>query len=152
MRTAYCVIRKLMNHATSLKKWLLVFIGSLAVGLGFLGVFLPLLPTTPFLLLAAACYVRSSERFYHWLIHHKWFGEYIRNYQAGHGIPLRAKIFSISLLWLTIGFSAFVVMSNLHIRLFLLLIAIGVTWHLLAVKTLREDEKSLLRFEEIAKE
>ena len=70
----------------SLIKIILISVGSLSVLLGILGIFLPLLPTTPFLLLAALCYSRSSERFYQWLVTNRWFGEYIRNYREGRGI------------------------------------------------------------------
>ena len=67
--------------------------------------FVPVLPTTPFLLLAAICYARSSERFYHWLLNNRWFGEYLKNYREGRGIPLREKTLTVLALWLTIGFT-----------------------------------------------
>ena len=70
---------------------LYVIAGSISLGLGVLGMFLPLLPTTPLWLLAAACYARGSQRFHHWLIHHPMFGETIRRYQSGEGIPRRAR-------------------------------------------------------------
>ena len=128
-----------MKQMTQIKKWLLIVIGSISVGLGMLGVFLPLLPTTPFLLLAAACYIRSSEKFYNWLIYHKWFGSYIRNYREGRGIPLKAKIMAISLIWLTIGFSAVFIVPVLIARIVLFGIAIGVTIYLLKIKTLKPE-------------
>jgi uncharacterized membrane protein YbaN (DUF454 family) len=128
-----------MKQMTQIKKWLLIVIGSISVGLGMLGVFLPLLPTTPFLLLAAACYIRSSEKFYNWLIYHKWFGSYIRNYHEGRGIPLKAKIMAISLIWLTIGFSAVFIVPVLIAKIVLFGIAIGVTMYLLKIKTLQPD-------------
>ena len=84
----------------------LIITGTFFVGLGILGIFLPLLPTTPFLLLAAACYARSSKRFYNWLLNNKWFGNYIKNYRDGKGVPLKVMVLSISLLWITIIFSA----------------------------------------------
>ena len=62
------------------RKWILVTIGTIAIGLGVIGIFVPLLPTTPFLLLAAACFARSSESLYTWLVGYKWFGDYIRHY------------------------------------------------------------------------
>ena len=125
-----------MHFPEKFKKWGLILVGSLSVGLAFLGVFLPLLPTTPFLLLAAACYIRSSERFYHWLIYHKWFGNYIRNYREGRGIPLITKITAITLLWLTIGYSVLFVVPLLLVRILLIGIATGVTIHLLKIKPL----------------
>ena len=120
-------------------KWpvrtLLILSGTLCVILGVLGIFLPLLPTTPFLLLAAACYARSSDRFYHWLMNNRWFGRYISNYRNGRGIPLRQKVLTIALLWLTIGSSAWLAVSQWWVRGILLVIAIGVTFHLVTIKT-----------------
>ncbi len=128
-----------MKQLHSLKNTILIVIGSVAVGLGVAGIFLPLLPTTPFLLLAAACYAKSSERFYRWLLSHKWFGSYIRNYREGRGIPLVTKIVTIALLWLTIGCSALYVVPVLIGKLALFAIAVGVTIHLASVNTLREE-------------
>ncbi|GAK51586.1 hypothetical protein U14_02831 [Candidatus Moduliflexus flocculans] len=128
-----------MKPLHSLKNAILIVIGSLAVGLGVAGIFLPLLPTTPFLLLAAVCYANSSERFYHWLLHHQWFGSYIRNYREGRGIPLISKVVALVLLWLTIGTSALFVVPVLIGKIVLVAIAIGVTIHLLSVKTFKEE-------------
>jgi uncharacterized membrane protein YbaN (DUF454 family) len=123
----------------NLKKNLLIAAGTLCVVLGVIGMFIPVLPTTPFLLLAAVCYGRSSKRFYHWLLTNRWFGEYIRNYREGRGIPLLQKILSISLLWLTIGYTAWFVISAWWLRLILLGIACGVTIHLVSINTLRPE-------------
>ena len=117
---------------------LLVISGTISVLLGFLGVFLPLLPTTPFLLLAAFCFAKSSNCFYNWLLHIKWFGKYITNYREKKGVPLKIKVLAISFLWLTILVSAFVIVQNLFLRILLILIAIGVTIHLLLIRTLKE--------------
>ena len=73
--------------------------GALAVVLGIAGIFLPLLPTTPFLLLASWCFARGSVRLHRWLLSHRVFGEYLRNFEAGRGIPLKAKIVATVLLW-----------------------------------------------------
>ncbi len=108
------------------------------MGLGILGIFLPLLPTTPFLLIAAACYIRSSERSYNWLINNKWLGNYIKNYLEGKGVPLKVKVLSISLLWITIGSSVVFVVHIFLIRVILILIAIGVTIHILFIRTLQQ--------------
>ncbi len=121
-------------------KPLLIVSGTVCVGLGMLGIFLPLLPTTPFLLLAAACYIRSSEKFYHWLITNRWFGRYIRNYREGRGVPLSTKVMAISLLWITISYSAFFVVDILAVRILLILIAAGVTVHLVLLKTYRREK------------
>lgn len=116
---------------------LLIAAGTFFVGLGVLGIFLPLLPTTPFLLLAAACYVRSSKRFYNWLLNNKWFGNYIKNYRERKGVPLKVKLFTISLLWITILYSAIFVVDIPLISVILVLIAIAVSVHILYIKTLR---------------
>ncbi len=122
-------------------KILLLCFGTLCVALGVLGIFLPVLPTTPFLLLAACCYGRSSQRFYLWLTTNRWCGEYIRNYREGKGIPRRKKILSILLLWMTIGYTIVFAVSQGWIRLILLGIAIGVTLHLGKTKTLRPETR-----------
>jgi hypothetical protein len=118
-----------------LQRGLLITAGILSLGLGTVGIFLPLLPTTPFLLLAAACFIRSSGRLYQWLIHHRWFGAYIRNYREHRAMTLRAKVVALVLLWGVIGSSAAFAMSDWTIRFFLLLVAVGVTIHLLHLKT-----------------
>ena len=115
-------------------KWLLVAAGFLFFGLGVVGVFVPLLPTTPFLLLAAACFARSSERFYRWLLGNRWFGAYVRNYREGRGVPAKVKIFSIALLWIAISSSAAFVVSNLVVRIVLVVIAVGVTVHIVSIR------------------
>ncbi|MCS3470483.1 uncharacterized membrane protein YbaN (DUF454 family) [Pseudomonas sp. JUb42] len=88
---------------------LLAGIGWLSVALGVIGIFLPVLPTTPFLLLAAACFARSSPRFYAWLVNHRYLGPWIRDYLEGNGIPLKGKVYAIGLMWLSIGFSCYLV-------------------------------------------
>ena len=110
-------------------------LGTLALILGVVGVFLPLLPTTPFLLLAAACYVKASPSLYNWLITHKYLGAYIRNYWEGKGIPLKTKFISIAVLWGTISLSALKI-DNPYVRIFLLIVAVAVTVHLVRMKTL----------------
>lgn len=108
-------------------RWLLIAAGSLSILLGLLGIFLPLLPTTPLLLLAAWCFARSSDRFYQALLDNRWLGPYIRNYREGRGMPVRAKIVTLVMLWLAIGFAAGFVAPALWSRLLLLAIAAGVT-------------------------
>ncbi len=130
-------INKKRQSTNNLLRWTLIIIGSFFTGVGILGIFLPFLPATPFLLLAAACYIRSSERFYNWLINNKWLGSYIKNYLEGKGVSLKAKVLSISLLWITIGYSVIFVVNTFQIRVILILIAIGVTIHLLFIRTLK---------------
>jgi len=124
--------------SSRLVRGLLISAGTLFVGLGVLGIFLPLLPTTPFLLLAAACYARSSKRFYDWLLNNKWFGNYIKNYREKKGIPSRVKSTTISLLWITIAISAVFATDNLLVRIVLVVIAIGVAIHILSIRTLKQ--------------
>lgn len=126
-------------NKTTLRKIALATAGILCVGLGVLGIFLPLLPTTPFLLLAAACFVRSSDRLYNWLIHHKWFGNYIRYYREYRAVTLKSKILAVVMLWGVIGYTAFGVIDNWWIRGLLGIIAIGVTLHLLHLRTLTPE-------------
>mgnify|MGYP001174091332 FL=1 len=120
-----------------LKNSLLITFGSIAFVFGILGVFLPLVPTTPLLLLAAACYVRSSQKLYRWLIHNKWFGQYIENFRSGQGIPLRAKVSGIVVLWLSIGITAVFVVPFYAVKIALVLMAAVVTWYILSFKTLK---------------
>jgi uncharacterized protein len=116
---------------------LFVVAGSICVGLGALGIVLPGLPTTPFLLLAAACYMRGSERMHRWLINNKWFGSYIKNYHEGKGISARGKIYSITSLWIAIGISILLI-NVLAIQVTLVIIAIAVSIHLIRVPTYRK--------------
>jgi len=125
---------------TTVKRKLLIGAGTLSTGLGIIGVFIPILPTTPFLLLAAACYMRSSERFYQWLINNRIFGAYVRNYIEGRGMPIRIKIFTILLLWLTIGLSITFGVQNIAIRIVLICIAIGVTAHIALIKKRKVED------------
>ena len=118
---------------------ILVGSGTFFLVIGIIGIFIPILPTTPFLLLAAACYARGSKKFYNWLINNKWLGEYIKNYQEGRGIPLTVKILSITLLWITIAFSTIIIVSNFLIQTILIIIAIAVTIHILTIKTMQKE-------------
>lgn len=119
----------------SIKKWLLITAGTLCVALGILGIFLPLLPTTVFFLMAAACYYKSSDKFYIWITTNRVFGQYIKDYRERKVIPLRVKITSIAYLWITILSTAIFFVNALWLRILLIIIAIGVTIHILMVRT-----------------
>ena len=118
-------------------KYLLIILGSICLTLGVIGIFLPLLPTTPFLLLSAARYVRSSDKLYQWLIHQKYLGEYIRNFREHKAIPLRAKIISITMVWITLTYCALAISDEVWLKAIFLVLAISVTWHILSYKTLK---------------
>jgi len=109
----------------------LATIGLVSTGLAVLGIFLPLLPTVPLLLLAAACFARSSERFHSWLLQHPHLGPMIRGYLEGQGIPLRSKILTIALLWLMISVSVLLLTTPLWVKITLLAIGSAVTIYLL---------------------
>ena len=113
---------------------LLITTGTFFVGVGIVGIFMPILPTTPFLLISAALYARSSKRFYNWLINNKIFGQYIKNYREGKRIPLRLKIITITLLWITIGCSAVFAVNIFWVRIMLIIIAAGVTVHIIRIR------------------
>ena len=122
-----------------IRKAVLIFAGTVCVALGVLGMFLPLLPTTVFLLMAAYCYSRSSERFHTWLLTNRLFGTYIKNYKSGKGISMRQKISTIAMLWVSIGFSIWVLGGRFWVTLLLVAIAVGVTLHLVLLKTYRPE-------------
>ena len=111
--------------------------GTICLVLGIIGIFVPLLPTTPFLLLSATAYFRGSDRLYNWLMNHKYLGVYIRNYREHKAIPLRAKIISLTLMWGTIGYCIIFLGLPVWIRILLGCITIGITWHILSFKTLK---------------
>jgi hypothetical protein len=102
---------------------------------------LPVLPTTPFLLLAAACYIRGSERMHKWLLSNRWFGSYIKNYHEGKGISARGKFISIVSLWIVISISVFMV-NLLLLHIALIMIASLVSIHLIRVPTYRKENEA----------
>ena len=109
---------------------LLTAIGLCCVGLAVLGIFLPVLPTVPLLLLAAACFARSSDRFYNWLLGHPRLGPMIKGYLDGQGIPLKAKVSAISLIWLTLSISVFLLVPYFWVQILLIAIGLCITLYL----------------------
>lgn len=103
--------------------------------LGALGIPLPLLPTTPFLLLATACFLRGSPRLHAWVLNNRVFGQYVRDYRAGRGVPLGAKVATLALLWASMGFSVGFLLDSLALKIVLLTVAVAVTIHILMVST-----------------
>jgi len=133
--------KELSIHRNPVVRWSLLIGGFVLVGIGILGMFLPLLPTTIFFILAAWCFARSSEKFHHWLHNNRFFGRYLRNYRVKGGMTAGSKIFSISFLWVGIIASGLFATENLYVRILLAAIAIGVSWHLLAIKTITDSEE-----------
>ena len=117
---------------------LLTILGTVALILGVVGIFLPLVPTTPFLLLSAALYFRSSPRLYNWLLAHPCLGTYIKNFREHRAIPLRVKIVSVSLVWITLSYCTVAVAEAWWMRLFFILLACGISVHILRYKTLKK--------------
>lgn len=112
-------------------------LGILFVVLGITGIIVPLLPATPNFLIAAWCFMKSSDRLYHWLMTNRIFGKYLKNYTEGKGIPLQIKIGVLTLLWLMIGYAVLFVFENILVRILLLVIAAAVTFHIIRIKTLK---------------
>jgi uncharacterized membrane protein YbaN (DUF454 family) len=129
------VVRTPSRHR--LVRWLFIALGSLLVGIGVLGIILPLLPSTIFFLLAAGCYGKSSPGAYRWLTTNRWFGRHLRDYREERGATLTTKFMSIGSLWLGIGLSEYFVVENLWVSLTLLVIAVAVTVHLVTLRTIR---------------
>jgi len=130
------------ERKSGIKKQLLMLAGHLSVGLALLGIALPLLPTTPFLLLAMSCYIRSSEKFYHRLIHNRLFGKYIKNYQDGKGVPFRLKVLSISLLWTSILVTVFTLEAHFVLKAVLIFMAVAVSIHIMLIKPKKKSDHS----------
>jgi uncharacterized membrane protein YbaN (DUF454 family) len=125
------------NEKKIMKPWLrvlLIFLGVFFIGLATLGIFIPVLPTTPFLLLSAALFARSSDRFYRWLIENRFFGRYIKDYREGKGVPIKVKMGAIIILWVTICLSIVFGVEILWVRILLVVVAIGVTIHIAMIK------------------
>lgn len=118
-------------------KFVGIILGTISLLLGVIGIFLPLLPTTPFLLLTAFLYFHCSDRLYQWLISHPLLGEYIRMFREEKAIPLRAKVGSILLMWGSILYCTCVVLTSWWLRFLLWLTAVGVTFYILSLKTKR---------------
>lgn len=130
----------------TMKKYLLITLGSLSVALGVIGIFLPILPTTPFLLLAVFCYLRSSKKLYRWLVKHKVFGTYIYNYITYKAVLRTTKIFGLIFLWTGL-ITSMILIDNWHIKALLFIVGIGVSIHIFTLKTIEKTE--LRKYEEI---
>ncbi len=119
---------------------MLIFLGLLSLGIGTLGVILPVLPTTPFVLISAYCFVRSSEKLHTWLMNHHRFGPIVRRFQEGKGISLRVKLGSLGAAYLMVG-TAIVLLDNLHVRIFLVVLLITKTVFMARIPTYRPTDE-----------
>ena len=127
------------KQLSPLIRWLLLIAGFVAVALGVLGIFLPVLPTVPFLLLAVACFTRSSERFYTWLLDHAHLGPLVRPYLHGKGLKKATKRKAIALIWASIAFSIYLLGNRLWLQGSIAFIALCVTVYLLRLPTLNDE-------------
>lgn len=117
------------------RRLILKGVGILSVGLGLAGAFLPLLPTTPFVLLASACFARSSPRLNRWLHDHEVLGPPLAAWEEHRALPRRAKIAAIGLLWVTLPISVYL-LGNLYVRLALVAVLLVATMMLARIPTL----------------
>lgn len=131
------VQRKFPRHVkvarSRLLRWLCISLGTLSAGLGLVGIFIPVLPTTVFLLLAACCYARSSERFYKWLLGNRMLGKYLTSYLEVRGVPMKTRVLSLSLLWITILSAVVFFVENIYVDLLLVSIAVGISYYILTL-------------------
>jgi len=115
-------------------KHLILLGGFISLILGIIGIVIPILPTTPFLLLASAAFAKSSKRFDRWLLNNKILGTYIKNYREGKGLPLQIKILTLSLLWITITISMFFLLDLTWVLILLICIALAVSLHIILIR------------------
>ena len=121
-----------LDHAA---RWMLIAAGMICVGLGALGIVLPGLPTTPFLLLAAYCFARSSEHFHSWLLNHGWFGSYVRNFEEGRGMTRPAKGSTLLVMWLSFGITIAFFVPVVWGQVSMFVLAVAVSTYILRLPT-----------------
>lgn len=121
-----------------LKKILLMIIGTISLAIGIVGIILPVLPTTPFLLLSLYCYLKSSKRLYNFILSNKYLAPYVKDYISGKGIPLGAKKKAIFLIWLTMSLSIIFIVDKLFLRVILVIIACLVSAYIWTRPTLQK--------------
>ena len=129
------------ESSSKLKRRLFIIAGTLSVGIGVVGIVVPVLPTTPFLLLAAFCYMRGSQRLYNTLLCNRFLGCYVKNYLEGKGMSLKMKIWTLSWLWIAIGFIITFVINDLVVRILLGVVLLGVTTHIALIKVTRCSDR-----------
>ncbi len=115
-------------------RYLYILLGTFSLVMGIIGIFLPVLPTTPLLLLTAVCYYRGSDRLYGWLMSHPYLGTHIRRFREHRIIPRRAKAYILTMLWASLLLCAHI-LTPIGLKCLMIAIAIGVTWHILTYRS-----------------
>lgn len=146
--SGHIIIQRCFVPMKPVARYLFIILGVIFLGLGVIGVFLPILPTTPFLLLTSFCFLRSSKRLYNWLINHRIFGLFIYNYLTYKAATRNTKIGTLIFLWVSLFISSLFI-SQISIKLLLLAVGIGVTIHIYSLKTLaqKRETQSIPQFE-----
>lgn len=134
------VVQKTRNRFL---RTILKMLGILFVGLGILGIIFLIWPATPFFLLAAWCFMKSSDKLYHWLMTNRIFGKYLKNYTEGKGIPILLKAFLLTFLWLMIFYAIMYLFENIYIRIILFIISVIITIHILMIKTYKKKKNEI---------
>jgi uncharacterized membrane protein YbaN (DUF454 family) len=122
-----------------ISKPFLIVLGWFFISLGMIGIFLPLMPTTIFFILAAWCFSKSSDKFYNWLINHQRFGKFVRDYRERRSMPAKSKTIAITMLITTISLSAIFFTQNIFVRIILFFIAVGVSIYIISLNSIKED-------------
>jgi len=122
-------------------RWVLISCGWISIVCGVIGIFLPIMPTVPFLLLAAACFAKSSDRFHRWLMEHNHLGPLLHDYLKGAGIPLRAKMMAISMIWVSFPTSVILFANALWLKALLIAAAVAISSYLLFLPTAPPDDR-----------
>lgn len=130
------------NNKSKITRTVLLIVGTICVALGSIGIIIPVLPTTPFLLLAAGCYVKASQRCYNWLMNHKLFGAFIKGYIEGSGVPVKSKLIAIAYLWIGISISI-IMLKTLWVQILLICIATAVTIHIALIKPKQKATRTI---------
>jgi uncharacterized membrane protein YbaN (DUF454 family) len=114
---------------------ILIAIGWISVALGVIGIFLPVMPTTVFLLIAAACFAKSSEKFYVWLLTNKYLGKFVLNYREKRGMTIKSKVIALTTLTIVLGYSIFFAVDPVWLKALLAIIFLGVSTYIISLKT-----------------
>lgn len=117
------------------KRIMLLSAGLLFTTLGIVGIFLPIMPTVPFLIIASVCFSKSSRKFHNLLLNNRWVGPHIKNFHENHEVKLKTKILLIICQWAGLGITSVFLVHGLFGRILLVAIAAGATFYILSLKT-----------------